>query len=245
MSQLRIQDAGAVAYRALCIGALLKRGKLEVSVQEYLNHTTDISQESYTQLNQWLIDENIAQHLSETEQYLLSKPLGTWSERTLTTVGWRTEALGIMLWSLNRLDTLPSYDRQFETDDILSPLDIFYPTIDFIWLASLRSESELTQGREQAEVWNWRSRASELQGMGVRPSEGVSFNEIIRFTTERAYQNGYISTPIHSDFPVFNKSYATLNPDEYALLSAIAYERYSVLSWICEISNEWESIHID
>ena len=242
MSQLRIQDARAVAYRALSMGALLKRGKLEVSTQDYSTQT-DVA--SHQKLNHWLITENIQSHLSETEQYLLAKPLGTWSERTLTMVGWRTEALGTMLWALNRLDDLPAYDTQFEIDTILAPLDIFQPTIDFIWLASLRSDEDLPQSRDQAELWNWRSRARELERMGVRPPEGVSFNEIIRFTTERAYQNGHIPMPIYGDFPVFDKSYAHLNPDEYALVSSIAYERYSALSWVCEITSEWESIRID
>ena len=88
MSQLQIQDARAVAYRALCMGALLKRGELEVSAQDSLK-TADTKY--HIALNQWLIDENILQHLSETEQFLLAKPLGTWSDRTLTMVGWRTE----------------------------------------------------------------------------------------------------------------------------------------------------------
>ncbi|MEL7433228.1 MAG: hypothetical protein AAFN11_04715, partial [Chloroflexota bacterium] len=89
------------------------------------------------------------------------------------------------------------------------------------------------------------SRARELQRMGVRPPEGVSFNDIIRFTAERAYSNGHLPQPINGDFPAFNKSYAQLNPDEYALMSAIAYERNSAMSWICEVTSQWESIRID
>lgn len=242
MRQLRIQDARAVAYRALCMGALLKRSEIEFSIQDYLNDT-DIKY--HEALNQWLVNEKILQHLSKTEQVLLAKPIGTWSGRTLKMVSQRTEALGIMLWSLNRLDNLPYYDTEFETIDSLAPLDILHSTIDFIWLATLRSDYDLRQARDQAELWNWRSRARELKRMGVRPPEGVSFNEIIRMTTDRAYANGHILSPIQDDFPAFNKPYAYLNPDEYALLSSIAYERYSALSWICEISSEWESIRID
>lgn len=254
MSQLRIQDARAVAYRALCIGALLKRGELELSVQELADWSVfdgvrdHFLKQQHTvndQLHQWLMDEKIAPHLSETERQLLGRPLGAWSERTLLTVEWRTEALGMMLWALNRMELIPSYDTQFELENILAPLDIFEPTIDFIWLASLRSEYELTHARDQAELWNWRSRARELQRMGVKPPEGVTFREIIRFTAERAYKDGHIAEPIDGDFPVFNKSYAELNSDDSALLSAIAYERNSALSWICEITSEWESIHID
>ena len=254
MSQLRIQDARAVAYRALCLGALLKRTELELSIQELDDRSVFdevrqhfiIKQEKHNQkLNQWLLDEHISEHLSDTEGHLLARPLGKWSERTLIMVGWRIEALGIMLWALNRLDFIPAYDSQFDPAVILAPLDIFQATIDFIWMANLRSDYELREERDRAELWNWRSRARELKCMGVRPPEGVSFNEIIRFTTERAYKEGHIDLPVADDFPVFNKSYANLTADEYALLSAIAYERNSALSWICEITSDWESIPID
>lgn len=254
MSQLRIQNARVVAYRALSLGALLKRGELELAVQENYQWSrqnrrrkqgTPEQEALDNQLHEWLLNENIVDYLSDMEYQLLSKPLGTWSERTLTTVSWRTEALGTMLWTLNRIDKLPDYDTQFDISDILEPLDIFTPTIDFIWMASLRSDDELTQARDQAEMWNWRSRARELQRMGVKPPEGVSFQEIIRLTTERAYNDKLIAQTIKGDFPAYGKSYTELNPDEYALVSSIAYERNSALSWICEITSEWESIRID
>lgn len=254
MSQLRIQDARAVAYRALCLGALLKRTELERSIQdidewsvfdEVRQQFISKQEQQNEKLQQWLVDEHISEHLSETERHLLARPLGKWSERTLITVGWRSESLGTMLRALNRLDIIPAYDTQFDLDAILATLDIFQPTIDFIWMATLRPDYELRDERDRAELWNWRSRARELNRMGVRPPEGVTFKEIIQFTAERAYRDGYIDAPISGDFPVLNESYAILTADEYTLLSAIAYERNSALSWICEISSEWESIRID
>ncbi|MEO1287138.1 MAG: DUF4272 domain-containing protein [Chloroflexota bacterium] len=254
MSQLRNQDARIVAYRTLSLGALLKRTELEITLQNVDDwqlsdsERDDIVETQFDlnhQLHHWLHNENITPHLSETEQYLLEKRLGTWSERTLSTVGWRTEALGSMLWALNRLDEIPAYDTQFDPADLLAPLDILNPTIDFIWLANLHPDITLSQARDQAESWNWRSRARELKQMGVRPPEGVTFNQIIRFTAERAYSNGYIPEPIAGDFPVLGKSYALLTIDEYSILSAIAYERYTAFSWLCEITSEWESIRID
>jgi hypothetical protein len=254
MSQLRIQNARAVAYRALCLGALLKRGEFELELQNldewsvFDSVRQNILQQHQSlneQLMQWLDEEGIHRHLSESEQFLLNKTLGTWTERTLITVGWRIEALGTMLWALQRLDSLPSYDNQFEPAEILEPLDLLNPTIDFIWMASLRDDESLSAGRDQAELWNWRSRARELERMGVRPPEGFSFRQIIHQTSERACRDGHISHMIDGDFPAFGKAYADLTPDEYALMSAIAYERYSALNWVCEVTNEWESIRID
>ena len=245
MSQLRIQNARAVAYRALCLGALLKRGEIELELQNLDEWSLfDTVRETFLQqqrsenerLLQWLDEEGIRQHLSDSEEFLLNKALGTWTERTLITVGWRIEALGTMLWALQRLDHLPDYDTQFEPADILEPLDLLNPTIDFIWMASLHDDEVLSASRDQAELWNWRSRARELERMGVRPPEGFSFREIIHQTSERACQNRHIPYMIEGDFPAFGKAYADLNPDEYALMSAIAYERYSAINWaFCDL----------
>jgi hypothetical protein len=254
MSQLRIQNARAVAYRALCLGTLLKRGEFELELQNLDEWSVfDAVRENILHkhqglndyLLQWLDEESISTHLSESENFLLNKALGTWTERTLITVGWRIEALGTMLWALQRLDQLPAYDSQFEPADILEPLDLLNPTIDFIWMASLRDVASLSASRDQAELWNWRSRARELERMGVRPPEGFTFRQIIHQTSERAYQEGHIPYMIDGDFPAFGKAYADLDADEFALMSAIAYERYSALNWVCEVTNEWESIRID
>jgi hypothetical protein len=254
MSQLRIQDARAVAYRALCLGALLQRAEFELAVkniddwsvfEEVREHILTKHQSLNERLLKWLKDEQVERHLSEAERQLLQKPLGTWSERTLISVRWRTEALGTILWILHRYEEFPNYDKQFKQTDILTPLDIFNSTIDFIWMANLQAAQVLQARRDQAELWNWRSRARELERMGVRPPEGVTFSEIIRLTAERAHENGHIPTPIQGDFPTLNKAYADLTDDEYALMSGIAYERYSALNWVCEITNEWESIRID
>lgn len=254
MSQSRTQDERAVAFRALCLGALLKRGELEIAAQNIgeifiFDSMRDEAQDNLErrneQLCQWIETEGILPYFSETERYLLQKSLGRWSERNITSVGWRVEALGAMLWALNRLENLPDYDQQFDLETVLTPLDILNPTIDFIWCAMLRDTSELCIHRDQAELWNWRSRATEIQRMGMNPPEGVTFDEIVRFTTERAVREGKLHQVRSGDFCAFDKPYAQIDDDEYALVSNIAYERYTCLSWICETSSEWESIRID
>jgi hypothetical protein len=254
MEQGQIQPARTVAYRALCLGALLQRSEYEATLHDMgrvlpfervRDHLHDSQQQQINRLQTWLNNEGITDYLSGAEQHLLQKAPGRWTERTLTSVGWRIESAGVMLWALNRLDDLPPCDTRFELDEVLEPLDIFNSTIDFIWCATLRPEADLFALRDRAELWNWRSRATELARMGVRPPEGVTFREIIRFTAERACNNGQLPYLIDGDFPAFGKPYADLNDDEYALISALAYERYSAFNWLCELSSEWETIPID
>ena len=254
MSQLRIQNSRAVAYRALCLGALLKRAEWELAIRnsderlifdDVRAHVLQKQKRQNEDLLKWLNAEKITVHFSNLEFQLLHKPLGTWSERTLVSIGWRIEALGIMLWVLNRIDGIPAYDDQFIAVDVIAPLDLMSPTIDFIWLATLRPVAELLQARDCAEQWDWRSRATELERMGVRPPEGVTFSDVIRATAERAHANGHVPYLIQGDFPAFSKAYVDLTDDEYSLTSAIAYERYFALNWVCEISTKWEGIRID
>lgn len=253
MNQMRVQDERTVVYRVLSLGALLKRGELErmilnfhelfphADIQEWIAQQTS----THEKLLDWLHEEAIFEQLSESERALLTKSLGTWSERTLLTVEWRTEALGIMLWALGYLEEIPDYDQQFNPEDVLEPLDLLHPTIDLLWTAHLRDEVELITRRDQAEVWNWRSRATELERMGVRPPEGVTFRQIVRSTAEMAYTDGHIPTLLNGDFPAFARPYNALNEDQYMLVSAIAYERYAAFNWLCEFTNQWESLRVD
>lgn len=243
-----------VAYRALCVGALLKRGAIEAtvrrldryaSVEKVRQRVWEQQQTAHQTLLHWLQVEQLEIHLSRAERLLIEKPLASWAERTLMYAIRRAESLGVMLWALRFIEDIPAYDTLFDLKTVLQPLDIFNPTIDFIWQAGLRPVDELRAVRDTAELWNWRSRADELQRLGVQPPAGTTFSDIIRDTTQTAFERHQIPAPIEGDFPVFGKAYARMTPTEYALVSAIAAERYLALNWMCEFSSEWESIPVD
>lgn len=254
MSDSSPKNARAVAYRALCIGALLKRHELELRVKtlrDYIISEDDrkILIEERRAMNEnlldWVVEEGLSPHLTFAENRLLYAPLGEWSSRWLMHTSWRAETLGMLLWSLRVLDDIPPYDVPFEQEDILAPLDIFTPTIDFVWCAELRPTSSLRAMRDLAELWDWRARATQLQRLGVRPMPNMSLSDIIRATAEQAHRNGTLNALINGDFPAFGKPYALLSDDQYDLTRTIAYERYSAMNWVSESSTSWVSLPID
>ncbi len=254
MSDTSPQDNRSVAYRALCIGALLKRHELEMRVKtlnDYLISEEDrailISKRETLnrQLLRWLEEERLYDRLTDAEKRLLEKPLGSWSARNLMHVSWRSETLGILLWSLRHFNLIPHYDTPFEQDEVLRPLDIFTSTIDFVWCAKLRPLSELKQMRDSTEFWDWRARVMELQRLGIRPAAQTTFTDIIRNNAEQAYQNGVVMALTQGDITVFGKPYAMLSDDQYDLTRTIAQERYFAMNWISEPSSEWVSIPVD
>jgi hypothetical protein len=254
MSESRLQNARVVALRALCLGALLTRYELETRVKTLSEYRiseedrrilTDKRQAVNDRLHSWLQSEKLSDHLTPAERNLLEKPLGSWSGRALTLTTWRAETLGMLLWALRVIEYIPTFDTPFEVEELLPPLDILNATIDLIWTAELRSNEQLFRMRDTAEMWDWRSRATELQRMGIRPSEGVNYSEVIRTTAEQAHADGTLPAPIDGDFPAFGKSFASLNDDEYDLLHAIATERYQAMCWITENTAEWEHLPAD
>lgn len=254
MKDCPLRDARTVAYRAFCLGALLKRAELEITLQNLQDYgiPSDIQQrifDRYIDLNerlqQWILSEDIYLYVSDHEQNLFMEPPGTWSQRTILQMGWRTEALGMLLWSLQIMDRMQPFDTRFQQERLLQPLDLLTPTIDLIWRAELRPLAELQAMRDQAELWNWRSRATELQRMGVRPPAGVSFAEIIYLTARKAREDGRLPALIDGDFPAFGKPYSQIDEYEYSLASSIADERYFALTWLCEPAIEWERVLIE
>lgn len=247
--------AEQVARRALALGVLVKRAEIEQQFQTtrhwsifepVRDHATQKYHMQHTQLFTWAQTEGLfPRYFSRLEQQGLESPLGQWSEMWRMTTAWRVESIGVLLWALGWLDEIPAYDNPFDQSTTLVPLDLLTPTVDFIWMATLRETHVIRSQRDRAELWNWRSRATELETMGIRPSGGVTFQSIIRYTAEKAYVAGHIPDLVDGDFPVFGRAYADLDDDQYSLLSSLAYERYRTLNWICELSNAHGNVRLD
>jgi hypothetical protein len=249
----QVQDAHTVAYRTFCLAAILTRLEIEVMLQSLDEYALpDTIRQGLLgkhvgmklDLWQWLEREGIAPYLTRTERQLLHQTPGTWPDRLLVNTSWRIESLGVMLWALRAIDEMPPFDTRFALDELLPPLEVLTPTVDFIWLAELRPADELATMRDCADLWNWRSRAAELQRMGMRPPEGTTFAEIIFITAQQARSKG-IPPLINGDFPAFGHAYADQTEDQFAITSGIAYERSAALNWLCELSSEWQSISVD
>lgn len=254
MSQTGIQEARTAAYRALCLGALLTRSGLETAVHRLQSNEvpegvrrfiTARHWNDHQRLLKWIEEERLESYLSRVERQLLSKPFPSWSSRNLNVAGWRGESLGVILWALRFTDHVPAFDTRFEMGTLMNTVDVFTPTIDFIWQAGLRSVDEIQQMRDTADLWNWRARAAELERMGIKPPEGMSFAEIIRITAEQGYQNSLLPAPIEGDFPAFGHAYSRMSKEQSVSVSFIAQQRCAALNWLCELSSEWENLPVD
>lgn len=242
MSTKPIPNARTTAYRTFCLGALHKRAELEQAAIRLKHSDTPENVRRFVlarhwnenqRLLRWIYDEKLEAHFTRSERSLLAQSYPAWPETLLEDMHWKRERLGMLLWALRVIETVPGFDTPFKFDALMTPLDIFTPTIDFVWRAALRPSGEVRSMRDLADLWHWRTQLAELVKMGIRPQGGVSFTEIIRETAEQAYQDRYLPAPIGGDFPAFGRAYAELSRDQQQTITRIAQERSAALDWLC------------
>lgn len=149
---------------------------------------------------------------------------------------WRGEALGTLLWALGLLD-LPSYDRPFEAEELL--------TVDAS-RGELRPAEELRQERETARLWHWRARTSALADAGTleAPERFAGVDQLVAATAMRGHEQGLLPPPLRGDFGAFGKIYRHLTALEHEEALSIALERHHALAWLCD-RMDWDDVSLD
>ena len=248
MTQYPIQSTRAIASRAMCLGALLKRHGLEQgmhSVNDLPDEIRDGWKREHKGIHQhlrtWCVEEKLMPHFSKDEQLLIDAPLGDWQQLDLATVKWRGESLGMMLWTLGIVE-VPYYDTQFDTESLLDPLDLMNPTIDFMWQADVINEQFIQKARNLADLWHQRAQLEEQKRLGDAPPETSSFDTLIQSLANDTYYDGNLPELINDDFPVLGKAYHALDDEEYKKVASIAKERLYALNWLCQYSDDWDNV---
>jgi hypothetical protein len=234
-----------VIYRALCLRALQFRAVFEYIRRGNPDPDGELRADlrrRVVALNAWVSVEGIDLHLSAPEQELLARDLGAWSEQEIPDAGGRSEALGIILWALGQVATIPPYDQGFEdTDRCIQWLE---PAEEVLARMRLRPAEEIARAREVAELWHWRARTAQFQHEQWRLARRRNLAAAIREAARRAHANGAPS-PVNDDFPAFGKPYVKLDGAERHFARSIAAERHFALNWLCGYSEDWDSTPTD
>ncbi len=239
-----------IAYRALCLGALISRGEIEHKLYK-IDDDDDRSSEieelknQAAELSAWLEREHLTDYQSQQECELFEKKPGSWKRQAMINAGWRTESLGTLLWVLSYLEEIPSYDTEFKVNPVLDELGVLMSSRCFIQCTLIRPTREIRHQREVSELWHWRSRTSRLMQQSAKSSQSVRVNGTIQEAAQHAYLGQNIPRPIQGDFPAFGKPYSALSPSEFAKATSIAFERHYALNWVCGYSDDWDRTPTD
>jgi len=151
---------------------------------------------------------------------------------------WQGEALGTLLWALQAIERLPSYDRPFDPAEVVETA---------AGEGRLRGVDELQDERESARLWHWRARTTALQAAGDidLPERYASLDQLIAATAMRGSERGLLALPLRGDFPAYGKVYRHLSTAELAEAHSIALERHRALNWLCGQGDSWDDVPLD
>ena len=246
-------DAQAVARRAVCLRALIRRCQIEAFLaaagtapKAELNIQPTALAAEAKQINDWLKDQEVWTAVSDREAESLRKKPGTWSVRELKDWGWRTEALGVMAWALGLATELAAYDQQQSEPKFFEQVPLLRPTKRFIHTAKLRLAAEIGESREIAESWLWRARTTLIQKEPEKypPPPGWTHEKIVQAAAAHWEAKGLFKS-VEGDYPACGKSYGRLTEDEWQSCRSIATERLYGLNWLCGRAKDWDRVRTD
>lgn len=134
-------EADVVAGRALMVGALLERARLESS--------RDAAR--FTQLKEWVEELGLFGNLGADGVELFEGKLGSWSDEDVESVDWTGEELQLLLWALQKTE-FPALDQRAESASMIAKLPLLAAADAFIEEAELRSIDELEVQRALCEA---------------------------------------------------------------------------------------------
>jgi hypothetical protein len=151
-----------VADRALVLYALIRRAAIE-AVLEVGQDARRIAQAegAHAETKRWLTREFLDETLTETERVLFDGASGSWPHEAIADALWRKESLGVLLWALGHVDSLPPIDEEFEVEVLNQRIEAYGSEASFRANGRLRGDPELGSAWGEADAW-----LAATEGMG-------------------------------------------------------------------------------
>jgi len=241
-------DSHTAARRALCLASLVLRAQAEYQLHP---EPGDIPPQGKAapadfalRQNSWLQNGDLWSACSARERELFQRAMGSWTRQETADGQWREESLGFLWWALDGSRVFLPYDVPAAQTDVLRGVPDPSAARAFIEEAKLRDIKEIGKQRDIAELWLWRARTTQLQRDKAEAPKGLTFEQIIAMTAEKAAGDN-VFKPIGNDFPALGKPYSRLTETEWQTMRSIAEERLYVLNWLCGRSTDWDSVKTD
>jgi hypothetical protein len=147
-------SAREVADRALVLYAMVRRASIELIVAETRDQMRRRQAEgARLETEAWFERESLTGALTDTERSLFQAPTAAWPPEAIADGMWRKEALGVLLWALRSIDTMPSIDREFAVEDLNAAIEAPGSVSVFRATARLRDPGEIEAAWREADTW--------------------------------------------------------------------------------------------
>ncbi len=144
-----------ISERALVLYALIRRAAIEVALDGFEGDPARIDQAEAAreETDRWLGRESLTQALTPTESSLLSAPSHSWPREAVVDMLWRKEALGVLLWFLGHVDSMPPFGDEFDVIALNRRIEAYGSVQSFRVAGQPRRQEELVAALDEANAW--------------------------------------------------------------------------------------------
>ena len=234
----------AVAFRVLAMTAVSCRASADQVLRQGPH---PVWEETMKAIERWLVETGVENHLSNLERELMETPVGLIEDDQLFEQNWRLQAVGALLWSIGKVDPMPTY-ATFVLSATLMPLVPLTRPIDaFLASATLRPLAVLEAERTRAQFWNWRSRCEMFRRQGMAAPTGQSYEQTLESAARSAFEQGVVTELAEdgSDVAFDGVPYAELDNESFANAGSTALERHRALNWVLGDGEDWDLVSTD
>lgn len=221
--------ANAVAYRILCLYAVLARANFEGLVGAR-NIEKGLPRKLSNALSRWIRECGLHEAFSPMESALFRKPFGRWTRREILYGYQAGEGLGILLWAVGKIDAVAPYD-------CCTPISRFLfdfqdkTAVELRKAVRLRGPKELQKACRAGFCWVWRGRTAERMNRIL--TDGKTTRQVLAAAAKAFHREGSIPRPVGGDFPLRGKPYHKASPVHRRRARFVAEGRYHALMWLC------------
>lgn len=233
-----LRSHNEIIDRALCLMGLVNRSHLENSLVFGEVDRARVIGQGYL-LRAWLNEEGISSGFSPEERKFMDREVGSWQEEETLLQNWRSEALIVLLWTLEKMHTMPAYGSRALPAEYRPMMCLQQSSKT--WrkqILKTLSPQRVNRERELAELWLWRCRTSKLKSDGLEVAAGHSYEEVVRRAVSISRSRGVIYCP-GDDLMVKAIPFGKLSDSSFKAAHASTKERSRTFNWLCG-SGAWD-----
>jgi Domain of unknown function (DUF4272) len=146
--------AAEAGDRALVLYALIRRAAIEAVLEDGPEpRRLAQAERARVETARWLQRESLGGSLTETERVLFDGTSGSWPHEAVADGLWRKESLGVLLWGLAHIASLPAIDEEFEVEVLNQRIEAYGSEASFRANGKLREGDEIERAWGEADAW--------------------------------------------------------------------------------------------
>jgi len=143
-----------VSDRALVLYALIRRAAIEVVLEDGPEpRRLAQAERARVETARWLERESLEGVLTEAERTLFDGTSGSWPHEAIADGLWRKESLGVLLWGLAHIASLPPIDEEFEVEVLNQRIEAYGNEASFRANGRLREADRIDRAWGEADAW--------------------------------------------------------------------------------------------